>query len=51
MTTRMVATTMIIRMGMNMVMSIGTAGRSTMSTLMLVQMVCFASCWRSCCRT
>jgi hypothetical protein len=48
---RMVATTMKIRMGMNKAMSIGTTRLSTMSTLMLVQMVCFASCWRSCCRT
>jgi hypothetical protein len=36
---RMVATTIIMRMEMNRVMSIGTAGPSTMSTPMLVQMV------------
>jgi hypothetical protein len=51
MITRMVTTTMIMRMGMNKAMSIGTAGQSTTSTLMLVQMVCFASCCRRCCRT
>jgi hypothetical protein len=40
---RMVATTIIMRMEMNRVMSIGTVGRSTMSILMLVPMVCFVS--------
>jgi hypothetical protein len=36
-----------MRMRVNRVMSIGTAEQNTMSTLILVQMVCFVSCWRS----
>jgi hypothetical protein len=50
-TTRMMATTMVMRMRMNRAMSTGTAEQNTMSTLILVQMVCFVSCWRSYYRT
>jgi hypothetical protein len=43
MTTRMMATTMAMRMRMNRAMSTGTAEQNTMSTLILVQMVCSVS--------
>jgi hypothetical protein len=43
MTTRMMATTMAMRMRVNRVMSTGTAEQNTMSTLILVKIVCFVS--------
>jgi hypothetical protein len=39
-----------MRMEMSRVMSIGIAELSIMSTPMLVQTVCFVSCWKNFCR-
>jgi hypothetical protein len=51
MTTRMMTTIMTMRMKLNRAMSTGIAEQNTMSILILVQMVCFVSCWRSYYRT
>jgi hypothetical protein len=48
---RMVATTITMRMEKSRVMNTGIAGLSIMSIPMWVQMGCFVSCWRKCCRT